>query len=203
MIGHYALVAKPRRMPREACLALVLVFVSACGNGAATSSVSSVPATDPSTTGVPTTTSSVLRLSDADLADVLAVAIPAAIAADPDGFGKVVPTTTYVIADSFGQVNGNGWGVSFSGESVPLSSDMRAAVEAALSPATAAFVPADLTKWMLLIAEPTIDENAVIVTYEQRCGGEPDALCGSGGAFRVERIGDGWTIAKVVSQWIS
>jgi hypothetical protein len=145
-------------------------------------------------------TSAVVELADSELAAILAVAVPAAIEANPDGAGEIV-ASDYTIADSLGSVSGES--VTFPGNETPLSRGVRDAISTAVSPGSAVFVPADLTKAMLLLGTPAVADDSVIVTYEQRCGGDPDALCGSGGAFRMERGVDGWQVSEVLSGWIS
>ena len=139
-------------------------------------------------------------LTDQELAEILAVAVPAAIKANPDGAPTIV-ASDYIIADSLGSVSGES--VTFSGSETPLSRGVRSAISAAVSPGSAVFVPADLTKGMLLIGTPAVEGESVVVTYEQRCGGAPGALCGSGGTFRMMKIADRWQVAEVVSAWIS
>ncbi|MEQ1737864.1 MAG: hypothetical protein ABL886_15835 [Rhodoglobus sp.] len=140
------------------------------------------------------------ELPDSELAAILAVAVPAAIEANPDGAGEIV-ASDYTIADSLGSVSGES--VTFPGNETPLSRGVRDAISTAVSPGSAVFVPADLTKAMLLLGTPAVADDSVIVTYEQRCGGDPDALCGSGGAFRMELGVDGWQVSEVLSGWIS
>jgi hypothetical protein len=174
---------------------LVLGFVACGRNDSLTTAEGTGPSTKPASSllGQPS-------LADSELSEILAVAVPTAIAANPDGHGKVV-ATQYSIADSLGSVTGDS--VTFAGNEPPLSQGVREAIAAGVSPGSAVFVPADPTKAMLLIATPVVEGDSVVVTYQQPCGGEPGALCGSGGAFRMERGADGWRLAEVLSGWIS
>jgi hypothetical protein len=162
---------------------------------------------DPSTTPLPdaaasTTAPSRSELTDDELATLLAVVVPVAIEATTEGPGEI-RERDYPIGDALGSVVGDDYEVRFDGDEMPLSPTVRAAISAAMAPGTAVFLPPDPTEGMLLIAAPTVEGDSVIVTYEQRCGGDPDALCGSGGAFRMARTADGWQIAEVLSGWIS
>lgn len=199
---HSGLVVTLRSVRRRACLVAMLASLVACARDTTTRPDSLVPR-ETSTIESPATAPSTAELSDADVAEILAVVVPAAIAADPDGSGKVTASITYVIADALGKASGVGGSVTYEAGSVSLSEAARMSVEAALSPANADFVAADLTKWMLLIAAPTLENDALVLTYEQRCGGAPDALCGSGGAFRLARVGGVWRITRQLSGWIS
>lgn len=139
--------------------------------------------------------------SDSDLAAILAVVIPAAVATGPDGLGRVLPAGRYVVADTLGQPTEWG-GVRFDDDTLELSDDTRTAVAAAVAPGTVEFAPVDLSSGMLLISTPAIVGDTVEVTYEQHCG-DPDALCGSGGTFVLVRDVDGWRVAGQLSAWIS
>jgi len=203
--GQSAFVLARWSVAQRVWLIAALSCLAGCASDATTRPAPSIAA-ETSTVVPPTVTGSLAELSDSDLAEILAVVVPVAIAANPGGSGEVrVSTATYVIADSLGQASGNDGfqSVTFEGGSIPLSTATRMAIEATLSPAHAEFVAADLTQWMLLLAEPSVEDNAVVVTYEQRCGGEPDALCGSGGAFRVERVDGSWRVVIQLSGWIS
>ncbi len=185
-----------RAVLRVLGLGVVLICSVACSPGASSTTTNSAGVSI-SPTSSP---ASPLILTDRDLAEILAVAVPAAIEANPDGTGEVL-SIEYPIADSFGTVTGIS--VTFPGNETPLSQDMRTAISAAISPGSAAFVPADLTKAMFLIGTPSVEADSVVVTYEQRCGGEPGALCGSGGTFRLKQDSGNWEITEVMSAWIS
>ena len=102
------------------------------------------------------------RLTDAELAEVLAVAVPAAIVANPDGLGKI-DSIRYEIADSLGSAAGSS--VTFSGHEPPLSAGVRAAISAAVTPGSAVFVHADVTLAMLLIAAAAFEGDSLFVSY--------------------------------------
>jgi hypothetical protein len=108
-----------------------------------------------------------------------------------------------MIADSLGSVASNGDSVTFGAGAPPLSAAARRAISLAVSPGTAVFVTPDPSAAMLLISAPTVVDGSVLVTYEQRCGGEPGALCGSGGSFRLQRTSAGWQVVEVLTGWIS
>lgn len=185
-----------KRAVRALALAVLAMSSAACSSGgsATTTERSGISASSTSSPAGSAT------LTDEDLAELLAVAVPAAIASNPDGAGKI-EAIDYTIADSLGSVNGDS--VTFPGNETPMTRVVRTAISDAVSPGSALFVPADLTKGMLLIGTPSVEGRSVIVTYQQLCGGEPGALCGSGGAFRMEQDADGWRVAEVLSGWIS
>lgn len=192
MVGHIAL--------RALGLAVLAVCSVACGSDASSATTDRLGAS----TSVKSSLVGQTSLTDVELSELLAVAVPAAIAANPDGRGKIV-ATDYPIADSLGSVSGDSsfQSVTFDGNETPLPQGARTAISAAVAPGSAVFVPADLAKGMLLIGTPSVEGDSVIFTYEQRCGGDPEALCGSGGAFRMERGSDGWKVSEVLSGWIS
>lgn len=150
----------------------------------------------------------VAALTDAEIAEVLAVAVPAAIVANPDGLGRLV-VTDYEIADTLAEVETDmigdtkDWWVVAGAGGEPIPDTARAAISDGLWPGTAVFVPFDDHAAMLIVGRPIVEDNTVVVVYEQRCGGEPGALCGSGGAFRLEPLTVGWEITEVLSSWIS
>jgi hypothetical protein len=196
----------PTRGPRRGALeALGLLAATSLMLVAGCRSDTAQPAGSSSTIGAapsPSSTVDPAGLSDADLAEVLAVVVPAAIEANPDGFGVLKPIS-YMIADSLGSVASNGDSVTFGAGAPPLSAAARRAISLAVSPGTAVFVTPDPSAAMLLISAPTVVDGSVLVTYEQRCGGEPGALCGSGGSFRLQRTSAGWQVVEVLTGWIS
>lgn len=186
-----------KRAVRALALAVLVMSSAACSSGGSATTTERSGISASSTSSTPAGSA---ILTDEDLAELLAVAVPAAIAANPDGAGKI-EAIDYTIADSLGSVNGDS--VTFPGNEALMTRVVRTAISDAVSPGSALFVPADLTKGMLLIGTPSVEGRSVIVTYQQLCGGEPGALCGSGGAFRMERDADGWRVAEVLSGWIS
>lgn len=188
----------------RSALSLAVVVLTACSGPSGDRATTTTHNAQMPVSLPPATTAPLLQLTDADLAEILAIVVPAAIVADPDRSGEVLASMTYVVADALGRTNEVGGPVSFIGAPRPLTESTRAAVVAAISPATVEFATPDLTRWMLLIAEPVIErELFVVVTFEQRCGGEPGALCGSGGAFRLKRGREGWLMAHQITGWIS
>ena len=46
------------------------------------------------------------------------------------------------------------------------------------------------------------DGESYVVSFVFNCGA-PDALCSSGGAYRVEQINGTWEATDLVSSWVS
>lgn len=137
-------------------------------------------------TGQPSSTPAASNtLPDADLAQILAVAVPAAIKADPDGRGEIAAGAGYKVGGALGSVSGDN--VTFQDGGSPLSADVQAAVLAAVPKGSVVFSPVDQTTAMLLLATPAVAGASITLTFEQRCG-EPGALCGSGGAFVIAKV---------------
>lgn len=145
------------------------------------------------------------RLGEAELAQMMAVVVRNAVMRNPDGAGTI-QAMAYRIGDAFGAADGEEE-ILFDPEvtrerMIPAS--VRASISQALSPGMALFVPADPTKGMLLLALPASREDGSwAVTYQQACGGDPSALCGSGGRFRMDKVNGAWTVVDIESGWIS
>lgn len=132
---------------------------------------------------------------------VLGVALRAAIEDDPEGTGHIEAFHELDVADVVA-VAPTEWSVTELRPSTrALDASDRAAIETALAPATVRFVDPDEATFVL--AEPVPDGATVVVAWEHRCGSDPGALCGSGGALRLGRDDDGWKVVEVLSSWIS
>lgn len=180
------------------CSSLIMLFASCTGNdqgSTPTSAPDDVEVSGPPTSATPK------ALSDEELAQVLALAVPAAIKANPDGLGEIVAGVEYQVGNALGSVNG--LYVIFPDGGTPLSADVQAAVLAAVPDGSVAFSPVDLAKGMLLLAMPTVSGDSITLTFEQRCGGDPNALCGSGGAFVIAKVDGEWQIVSGGNAWIS
>lgn len=180
------------------CSSLILLLAS-CTGGDQGSTPTSAP--DGVEVAGPATSATPEGLSDEELAKVLALAVPAAIKANPDGPGEIVAGFEYHIGDALGSVDGSY--VTFPDGGTPLSADVQAAVLAAVPDGSVSFSPVDLAEGMLLLGMPTVLGDSITLTFEQRCGGDPNALCGSGGAFVLAKVDGEWQIVSGGNAWIS
>lgn len=147
-----------------------------------------------SATTTPTTTTLAV-----DTSSIIADAVRAAILNDPDGFGDFTPSDPYVVADRLGTLAPSDQ-VVFTTESVMLSAQDRAGIEAALAPAQVQFVDALVVESGWLFAEATAEGDLILVPFEHRC--QEGMVCGSGGEVRFAEVADRWVIVNAEHSWI-
>lgn len=189
-----------RPLRHRALCGLVLTLVALTGCSSAEGSSSQQSPEDGGTGQSSSTSAASNTLSDADLAQILALAVPAAIKANPDGRGEIAAGAGYKVGDALGSVSGDN--VTFQDVGSPLSADVQAAVLAAVPKGSVVFSPVDQTTAMLLLATPALSGESVTLTFEQQCG-EPGALCGSGGALVIAKVDGEWQIVSGGNSWIS
>ena len=140
-------------------------------------------------------------LTEADTTEILALGLRAGVLQDPSGRG-IADGQTVVVADALGEARDPDVGVRFDRSRRPLSAADRAAIEAAMLPSSVTFTSPDSDVAMWQLAQPVFDGDAVVLTYQNHCGGEAN-MCDSGGAFQLQRQDASWRIAQVVSNWIA
>jgi len=135
-----------------------------------------------------------------DTSSIIAEAVRAAILHNPDGDGKLTRSDRYVVADRLGTLAAPPSQVVFTAESVLLSAQDRAGIEAALAPAQVQFVDALVVESGWLFSEATAEGDLILVPFEHRC--QEGMMCGSGGAVRFAEVDDRWVIVNAEHSWI-
>jgi len=173
------------------CVAIACGVLAACSGDGRTTTQTSTPAVATTTTVAP---------HDVDAA--LAVALRRAVEADTEGGHAPTELDHYRVADHLGAVSvAPGWYVSGDDLRAELSPSARELIADALAPGTVDFTATRTGVWLL--GTSSVSSDAVIVAWRHDCGGEPDALCGTGGAYRLEWRAGRWVVAEELSNWIS
>lgn len=149
--------------------------------------------------GTPPTTT--VLIGEQDLAAMMAVAVPAAVIADPDNGGDV-NAQAYRIGDAFGESGDDQVIYGADVASSPIAPTVQTAISSALAPGWAQFVTAHPARGMLRIAMPERVGDDWQVVFEFFCS-DQGALCGSGVTLQMRQAAGSWTVADVVSSWIS
>ncbi len=188
---------------------VVVLALSACGEAdnpstSASPSDSQPSATHPVTSIVAEVTSSSLAepvLNESDIAAILGASVRAAVDNNPGGPVGVDQGERFVFADTLGEARDQNLGVRFDRNPRPLSEIDRAAIQQAMLPGSVTFASAESDSEMWQFAQPDVGDDSVVVTYQHHCGGGAN-MCDSGGAFRLQRLGETWQ-AEMISNWIA